>query len=54
MYGIGPFGALLTFFSFTVITVSGLLTPPLQKPSMVQVTIFSGTPNLLVKKGAKT
>ena len=29
MYGVGPFGALLTFFFFTVITVSGLLTPPL-------------------------
>ena len=25
-----------------------------EKPSMVQVPIFSGTPNLLVKKGAKT
>ena len=29
MSGIGPFGVSLTFFFFTVITVSGLLTPPL-------------------------
>ena len=29
MSGIGPFGVLLTFFFFTVITVSDLFTPPL-------------------------
>ena len=58
-YGIGPFGVLLTFFFFTVITVSGLLTPTLPLGITINLPwykyrIFPGTPNLLVKKGAKT
>ena len=37
MSGIGPFGVLLTFFFFTVITVSGLLTPPLPFGIMINL-----------------
>ena len=59
MSGIGPFGVSLTFFFFYCDHSFWLAytTPPLRnydKPSMVQVPIFSGTPYLLVKKDAKT
>ena len=57
-YGIGPFGVLLTFFFFTVITVPGLLTPTLPLGITINLPwykyrIFPGTPIYLSRRVLK-